>query len=227
MVILITGANRGIGKYLYEYYKDQTPDTFGTYFNSEPALEDSHLSKVNVMSRNEVDSWIHSMDLRNKKILLINAAGILKQGFAHKVNMDDWQEVIDINLIGTMNVIRSVLPIMRNENYGRIINFSSIAGTKGIAGTSAYAASKSGLLGLTKAIAVENASKGITINCIGLGYFDIGMTKIFQGEILQGIIQGIPMRRLGDKVNIIKAINFLIECDYMTGSSIEINGGLC
>lgn len=226
MTILITGANRGIGKYLYDYFKSQEFYVYGTYHTTKPEIEDSNLLKVDVSSKEQVDKWIQNLDLPDKKLILINAAGILKQGFAHKINLVDWDDVINVNLRGTMNVIRSVLPIMRSENYGRIINFSSVVATKGIAGTSAYAASKSGLLGLTKAIAVENAIKGITINSISLGYFDIGMVNVLSNELLNGIIQNIPMKRLGNKKDILLAVNFLIGCEYITGSTIDINGGL-
>jgi acetoacetyl-CoA reductase/3-oxoacyl-[acyl-carrier protein] reductase len=115
---------------------------------------------------------------------------------------------------------------MREQGYGRIINFSSVVAQKGIPGTSAYAASKAALWGLTKSIAVENASKGITINNLNLGYFDIGMIKDVPDEMLSIIKKSIPQQKLGEPENILKAVEFLINADYMTGSSIDLNGGL-
>jgi NAD(P)-dependent dehydrogenase (short-subunit alcohol dehydrogenase family) len=115
---------------------------------------------------------------------------------------------------------------MRECNYGRIINLSSVVPQKGIPGTSAYAASKAGLWGLTKSIAAENAKKGITINSLNAGYFNIGMTSEIPEEILSGIISMIPMQKLGDPENIYNAVNFLINADYVNGTSVDINGGL-
>ncbi|MBP1671863.1 MAG: family oxidoreductase, partial [Bacteroidetes bacterium] len=105
----------------------------------------------------------------------MNCAGISYNSYAHKADIDKWNKVIEVNLNGTFNVIRNILPIMREQSYGRIINFSSIVTSLPTPGVSAYAASKAGLIGLTKSLAVENASKRITVNAINLGYANIGM----------------------------------------------------
>ena len=125
-----------------------------------------------------------------------------------------------------MNVIRNVLPIMREQNYGRIINLSSIVAQSAIPGTSAYAASKSALWGLTKSISAENASKGITINNINLGYFDIGIIRDVPEKLLREIVNNIPFKRLGKPEEIVNTINYLINTEYITGTSIDLNGGL-
>ena len=115
---------------------------------------------------------------------------------------------------------------MREQKFGRIINFSSIVAQKGIPGTSAYASSKSALWGLSKSIAIENANKGITINNLNLGYFNIGMITDVPEKFLSIIKKEIPMGELGNPENILKAINFLMGSDYITGTSIDINAGL-
>ena len=115
---------------------------------------------------------------------------------------------------------------MREQLYGRIINLASVTAQKGVIGTSAYSSSKSAIWGFTKVVANENATKGITCNCLNLGYFNIGMISMVPENILNEIIQTIPQKKLGDAVNIFNAINFLIESDYVTGTSININGGL-
>jgi NAD(P)-dependent dehydrogenase (short-subunit alcohol dehydrogenase family) len=115
---------------------------------------------------------------------------------------------------------------MRENGYGRIINFASIVPQKGIPGTSSYAASKAGLWGLTKSIAAENAKKGITVNTLNLGYFNIGMITEVPEDILKGIVQNIPVQKLGDPEDIYNAVKFIISADYLTGTSIDINGGL-
>jgi acetoacetyl-CoA reductase/3-oxoacyl-[acyl-carrier protein] reductase len=116
---------------------------------------------------------------------------------------------------------------MREQNFGRIINISSIVAQKGVPGTSAYAASKSALWGMTKAIAVENASKGITINNLNLGYFDIGMIEQVSQDVQDSIKKQIPVNNeFGNSMNIYNAIKFLFNSPYITGTSIDINGGL-
>ncbi len=116
---------------------------------------------------------------------------------------------------------------MREQNFGRIINISSIVAQKGVPGTSAYAASKSALWGMTKAIAVENASKGITINNLNLGYFNIGMIEQVSQDVQDTIKKQIPINNeFGNSLNIYNAINFLFNSPYITGTSIDINGGL-
>lgn len=226
-MILITGASRGIGNYLMNKFLDSDILVNGTYNTSVPINSDlSFYSKVDISNYIEVKNWIDEKTLGVNEIIVINCAGTNYNSYAHKSNIEKWKRVIDVNLIGTFNVINSVLPRMRENKFGRIINFSSIVAQKGIPGTSAYAASKSGLWGLAKSIAVENASEGITINNLNLGYFDIGMISDVPDEYLKVIKKEIPKGELGDPENIYSAVKFLIENDYMTGSSIDINAGL-
>jgi NAD(P)-dependent dehydrogenase (short-subunit alcohol dehydrogenase family) len=131
-----------------------------------------------------------------------------------------------VNLIGSFNTIRAVLPIMREQNFGRIINFSSVVAAKGTAGTSAYSASKSALWGMAKSLAQENASKNITINNINLGYSELGMIEQVPEEFLNALVQQIPAKKLCDSIDIFKTVEFLRDCSYTNGSSIDINGGL-
>lgn len=226
-MIFITGASRGIGKLLMEYFTEQGQLCRGTYFNSAQT-DDTRLSRVDIRSFDEVFVWIESEIKNNKKeeIILINCAGITYNAFGHKAEIESWRKVIDVNLIGTFNAIRSVLPHMRESNYGRIINFSSVVAQKGVPGTSAYAASKAGLSGMTKALSVENAGKNITINNINLGYFDIGIIEHVPSEQLASVIKSIPVGRLGKPSNIVKTIEFIIANNDFCGSSLDINGGL-
>ena len=129
--------------------------------------------------------------------------------------------------MGTFYIIHYCLRFMREQNYGRIINLSSVVAQMGIPGTSAYAASKSGLLGLTKSIAAESASKGITINTINLGYFNIGMINEVTQEMQEVIKKRIPINhQFGDPEIIFEAVNFIIKTSYLTGASLDINGGI-
>lgn len=160
------------------------------------------------------------------EIVLINCAGNNYNSFAHKSSPEEWSKVINTNLTGTYNMIRVLLPVMREQGYGRIINFSSIVAQKGIPGTSAYAASKAGLWGMTRSMAAENAGKGITINSLNLGYFEIGMITEVSDEYQEVVKKKIPTGKFGDPKNILNALNFLIESDYINGSSLDINGAI-
>ena len=226
MKILITGASKGIGSFLMRKFIAERIEVFGTYNSTVPPSSDSYLTKVDITDIEEVKKWIEQICNNDDQIVLINCAGTNYNAFAHKAETVKWKKVIDVNLVGTFNVISAVLPFMREKGYGRIINFASIVPQKGVPGTSAYSASKAGLWGLTKSIAAENAKKGITINTLNLGYFDIGMITEVPDEILQGIIKTIPVQKLGTPENIFNAVNFLINSDYITGTSIDINGGL-
>jgi len=227
MKILITGASRGIGFFLMQKFLSDGLQVFGTYYQTFPSEElKKHFSKVDISDHDQVVRWIASIVDSEDEIVGINCAGTNYNAVAHKSDIQKWKKVIDINLLGSFNMIEAVLPYMREKGFGRLINFSSVVAQKGIPGTSAYAASKAALWGMTKSIAAENANKGITINNLNLGYYDIGMIKEIPPDILDRIKQNIPTHGLGDPENIYNAIRFLISSDYITGSSLDINGGI-
>lgn len=225
-MIIITSASRGIGKFLFEKFINQKKDVIGFYNSTIPEGSLNGLFKVDITKEEEVVNFFKQNSNVLKNIILINTAGISYNSFGHKADLDSWKDVLQVNLIGTFNIIRLALPIMRNDNYGRVINLSSVVAQKGIAGTSAYAASKSALWGMTKALAVENGNKNVTINNINLGYFNIGMIEQVPDDYLQSLIQSIPAKRLGDPEEIFSAVNFIIETAYFNGSTIDLNGGL-
>ena len=226
-MVIITGASRGIGKYLFDKFFESNEMVYGTYNSTYPETDKiEFFTKVDISDYSDVSKWIEDIRSKITKLTLINCAGNNYNSFGHKANIDNWKQVINVNLIGTFNVIREVLPVMREEGYGRIINFSSIVAQMGIPGTSAYAASKAGLWGITKSIAVENAAKGITINNLNLGYFDIGMIKDVPEKFQAIIKEKIPTGNFGNPKNIFNAVKFLIETDYINGTSIDINGAI-
>jgi NAD(P)-dependent dehydrogenase (short-subunit alcohol dehydrogenase family) len=227
MKVFITGASRGIGLFLMERLIDAGYDVYGTYNNSSPPENiSSQLSQIDVSNHREVRSWITALAEKGDRLIAINCAGSNYNSFAHKADAILWKNVIDVNLMGTFNVINNILPYMRENGFGRIINFASIVAQKGIPGTSAYAASKAALWGLSRSIAMENAKRGITINNLNLGYFDIGMITDVPEPILERIKGTIPSQELGDPENIYNAVMFIINNEYMNGTSIDINGGL-
>jgi len=226
-MILITGASRGIGKYLLEKFIDKGEWVSGTYLSTEPEKKlQSFYHDVEIYTESSIQKWIDSVCHVDPKIILLNCAGMNFNAMAHKADIENWEETIITNLIGTFKVIYSVLPLMRKNNYGRIINFGSVVAKMGVPGTSAYAASKSGLWGMTRAIAVENANKGITINTINLGYFDIGMIDEVPESYREKIKANIPCGRFGNPEQILNTVNYIIENDYLNGSEIDLNGGL-
>lgn len=224
-MIIITGASKGIGKYLFDAFK-KDQKVIGTFNTTKSELKNEDMFQVDISDQNSVREWVRSIGLKSENIILINCAGINYNSLAHKVDIDEWVKVIQTNLIGTFFVINAFLPYMRDSGFGRIINISSVVSKLGIPGTSAYASSKSGLSGLMRVISSENARRGITVNNINLGYFDIGMIEQIPINILEGLVEKIPQKRLGVPEEILSTVKYIIETDYLTGTSIDINGGL-
>ena len=225
-MIIITSVSRGIGKYLFDNFKAMGKDIIGFYNNTIPEGDVSNMFKIDITKEEQILNFFTENKAILNNIVLLNTAGISYNAFGHKADLTRWKDVFDVNLIGTFNLIRLSLPQMREDNYGRIINFSSVVAQKGIPGTSAYASSKAALWGMAKALAVENGNKNVTINNINLGYFDIGMIEQVPRDYLENLIQSIPAKRLGTPEEILSAVNFIIETAYLNGSSLDLNGGL-
>lgn len=223
-MVIITGASGGIGKFLFNKYRDLGLDVIGTYNSAHSTIKG--FSKVDITDYNQVSNWIIENEPNIKEITLINCAGISYNSFAHKSDPELWKSVIEVNLIGTFNCILALLPIMRNQKFGRIINFSSVVAKKGTPGVSAYAASKSALWGMTKSISQENASLNITINNINLGYSELGMIQKVPNKFLDLMIKQIPANKLCESNDIFKTVEYLRGCSNINGSSIDLNGGL-
>jgi acetoacetyl-CoA reductase/3-oxoacyl-[acyl-carrier protein] reductase len=223
---LITGASRGLGKYLFNRLQGEGETVFGTYCATPPDRDVGLLARVDVADHQQVVAWVGSLLPRLKNVNLVNCAGINYNALAHKADPARWQRVIQVNLLGAFNTLQAVLPVMREQGYGRVINFSSIVAQTAVPGTSAYAASKAGLWGLTKSLAAENAKKGITVNCLNLGYFDAGMIQEVPPAYLEQLKGQIPSGALGQPENVLQAVRFLVENDYVNGTAIDVNGGL-
>ncbi|NQV29788.1 MAG: SDR family NAD(P)-dependent oxidoreductase [Candidatus Marinimicrobia bacterium] len=226
-MIIITGASKGIGKYLFEsYLKSTNESVVGTYLHTEPESNRSNYARLDVCDYEGVTHFVSGLAMPPTQITLINCAGISNNGYTHKSDPDVWKKVVETNLFGTYHLIRALLPIMRDQKYGRIINFSSVVAVKPTPGISAYAASKSALWGMSKSIAAENASLNITINNINLGYSELGLISTVPIEYKEKIIKQIPVGKLCEPLNIYKTVEYLRETPYMTGSSIDVSGGL-
>jgi len=228
-MILITGASKGIGRYLFECFKNDGHKVIGTYNTTTKGIDADieEYYNVDVSDYNQVYNWIQSVKENLDNIIVLNCAGISYNAFAHKADIDTWNRVIDVNIKGTFNVIHNILPLMRGQKYGRIVNFSSVVSTLPTPGISAYAASKSALIGLSKSIATENGSLGITINTIVLGYVNLGMgINDVPPEYQQKIKERIPIGRFCEPEEIYNTVKYIIDTEYVNGASIDINGGL-
>lgn len=226
-MIIITGASRGIGQYLFNSFNQESSEkVVGTFLNTKPADNLDNFYNLDVCDSKNVDEFVQEQSASLEQITLINCAGITYNKFSHKSDPEQWKKVIDTNLFGSFNMIRSLLPVMREEKFGRIINFSSVVAVKPTPGISSYAASKSGLWGMSKSLAVENASLNITINNINLGYSELGMINSVPEEYKKAIISQIPAGFLCEPQDILKTVEFLRDTRYITGSSIDLSGGL-
>jgi NAD(P)-dependent dehydrogenase (short-subunit alcohol dehydrogenase family) len=226
-MILIIGASGGIGQYLAERYIEDGFEVCGTYnSNTKGICELDAFTQLDITNISDVEAWLDSISDKLDSITLINCVGINYNCFGHKSELESWKNVIEVNLIGSFNLIRSILPYMRQQKFGRIINLSSIVAQIGVHGTSAYAASKSGLWGMTRSLVKENAALGITLNNLNLGYFNAGMIDSVPKDYLNQMIENIPMKRLGKPSEIYQVTKMLMDVSYINGANIDINGGI-
>ena len=159
---------------------------------------------------------------------LINNAGITVDKTVRKMSVDDWHAVLRINLSGAFYMTRAVLDHLSANGFGRIVNISSVIGQTGSVGQANYASSKAGLIGFSKSLAQEVARKGVTVNCVSPGYIETEMVAAIPPEVLEKLLAGVPVGRLGQASEIARAVAFLVDDDagYITGSVISVNGGL-
>jgi len=226
-MIIITGITGGIGNYLFNHFSQKGEEVIGTYHTNKPEAEQyKNCVRLDITDNTQIEGFVKDHASRLKNITLINCAGVSYNAFAHKSNPGEWAQVIHVNLTGTFYLIRGILPLMREQHFGRIINLSSIVAQTGVIGTSAYAASKAGINGMIKSIALENATKGITVNNINLGYFKVGMINTVPQEMQEQIKAKIALKEFGDPENIYTTIQYIRETSYLNGSCIDLNGGL-
>lgn len=159
--------------------------------------------------------------------ILVNNAGITRDAMLHKMSAEQWRSVISVDLGGCFNTCRAVIGGMRDRRFGRIVNISSINALSGQLGQTNYAAAKAGVIGFTKALALESASRGITVNAIAPGYTDTGMVRAVPAPVLQQIVAGVPVGRLATPDEIARGVLFLVseEAGFITGATLSINGG--
>ena len=233
-VALVTGGTRGIGRAIVERLKEDGMLVAAGYSgNDEAAAEcakslDIMVVKGNVGNFADCKQAVEQIEAQLGPIdVLVNNAGITRDGVFHKMTSEQWSEVIRVNMDSLFNMTRQVIEGMRDRGWGRIVNISSINGQKGQMGQTNYSAAKAGMIGFTKALALENARKGITVNCIAPGYIDTEMVGAMDQKVLDSIIAGIPVGRLGKGEEIADMVAFLAgeRAGYVTGATLALNGG--
>ncbi|HWB87178.1 MAG TPA: 3-oxoacyl-[acyl-carrier-protein] reductase [Bryobacteraceae bacterium] len=238
-VAFVTGASRGIGRASalalagagYDLVAAATAiETNGAVMEELRTVCPGALF-LNLDLR-DVDSiksaFARALKEKNRIDVLVNNAGITRDGLSVRMKADDWNSVLQVNLSGAFLAIQQVLPGMMRNRWGRVINISSVVGQAGSAGQANYAASKAGMIGMTKALAQEMGSRGITVNVVAPGYIETDMTKDLPAELKQKILSSIPLGRIGSPEEVAGAVRFLAGDDaaYITGHVLAVNGGM-
>ena len=231
---IVTGGTRGIGGAISEALQQAGYAVAATYVgNDEAAAEFKKQNGIPVYKFNVSDFQACADAVRQIESdlgpvsVLVNNAGITRDKTMHRMSFEDWNAVIQTNLSSCFNMCHAVIDGMRERGFGRIVNIGSINGQAGQYGQVNYAAAKSGIHGFTKALALEGAGKGITVNAIAPGYIDTEMVRAVPENVLEKIVARIPVGRLGHAEEIARGVMFLVADDagFITGSTLSINGG--
>ena len=233
---LITGASGGIGKEIAKVLIEHNAEVCISGRNHEElnALKKSlgkkcHVVTCDLSKKAEIIELIKKADEFMGYIdILVNNAGITKDNIFLRMSENEWEDVLNVNLNSTFNILKLITKGMVKRKYGRIINISSVVGVTGGAGQVNYSASKAGLIGLTKSLSQEIATRNITVNCIAPGFIETPMTEKLDDKRKDAILNSIPMNRIGKPKDLSSAIVFLAsqESSYITGQTIHVNGGL-
>ncbi|HEX8740037.1 MAG TPA: acetoacetyl-CoA reductase [Casimicrobiaceae bacterium] len=234
-IAIVTGGTRGIGAAISRRLHARGYAVAATYHGNVAAAEaferDSGIRtyRWDVADFGACEAGVAAVtrDLGGAPLVLVNNAGITRDATLHKMTSDQWNEVITTNLTSCYNMCRAVIDAMRQSGFGRIVNISSVNGQKGQFGQTNYAAAKAGILGFTRALALETASKGITVNAVAPGYVATDMLSTVSTDILDRIKQQIPVGRLGTVDDVARVVEFLVADDaaFITGATVSANGG--
>ncbi len=237
---LITGATRGIGKQIALTLAQNGYDIAINYRTENEALKETKKEieqkgvkcltvQGDVSNFEDCDRFVKEIIEKYGKIdVLVNNAGITKDTLLMRMKKEDFEDVIDTNLVGTFNVTKNVISHMMKARSGRIINISSVVGVAGNAGQTNYSASKAGIIGFTKSLAKEVASRGILVNAVAPGFIETGMTDVLKEDIKEEIAKSIPLKRMGTTQDVANLVKFLAgeDSEYITGQVINVDGGM-
>ncbi len=239
-VVLITGGTRGIGKSVAERFAKEGYNLVLNYVSENTDIESIKnnfkeygnevlILKADVSKFDECENLVKETISKFGKIdVLVNNAGITKDGLIAMMKEEAFDRVIDINLKGTFNMTRNVVPYMMKKRCGNIVNISSVVGVAGNAGQSNYAASKAGIIGFTKSLAKELSARNIRVNAVAPGFIDTDMTSVLTDKVKENIYAQIPLKRMGDAKEVANVVYFLSndESSYITGQVINVDGGM-
>ncbi|EKO3443846.1 3-oxoacyl-ACP reductase FabG [Vibrio fluvialis] len=235
-VALVTGASRGIGKAIAELLVERGATVIGTATSESGAnaisayLGDNGKGlALNVTDVDSIESVLKSINDEFGGIdILVNNAGITRDNLLMRMKDDEWTDILDTNLTSIFRLSKAVLRGMMKKRQGRIINVGSVVGTMGNAGQTNYAAAKAGVIGFTKSMAREVASRGVTVNTVAPGFIETDMTKALNDDQRTATLAQVPAGRLGDPREIASAVAFLAspEAAYITGETLHVNGGM-
>lgn len=239
-VAVVTGAGRGIGHAIAVRLANEgarVASVSRTEANAQKTADEINASRADAAKAYSVDVADHAavqktgaqiLEDFGRVDILVNNAGVTRDGLSMRMSLDDWDTVLNTNLKGAFNFTQALMRPMIKQRSGRIINISSVIGLIGNAGQANYAASKAGLIGLTKSLARELASRGITVNAVAPGLIETDMTGVLSDEVRQAILQKIPLGKLGQPDDIAAAVGYLAsaEAKYITGQVLTVDGGM-
>ena len=235
-IALVTGASRGIGRAIAEKLIACGATVIGTATseNGAKAISEYLGNKgkgfvLNVTETDSIEKFLADVRAEFGEIdIFVNNAGITRDNLLMRMKDDEWQDIIDTNLSSVFRLSKAVMRAMMKKRYGRIITIGSVVGTMGNAGQANYAAAKAGVIGFSKSLAREVASRGITVNVVAPGFIETDMTRALTEDQRAGILSQVPANRLGDAKEIASAVAFLAsdEAGYITGETLHVNGGM-
>ena len=238
-VAIVTGAAQGIGRAIAEVLAQAGADI--VVADLDPSRSKDTVASVEQLGRKALNVKVNVAETADSKAMvdqvlkewgkidiLVNNAGITRDGLLLRMKEEDWNLVLQVNLTGTFNCIKAVLLSMTKQRYGRIVNIASVVGVMGNVGQANYAASKAAVIGLTKTVAREYASRSITVNAVAPGFIDTAMTQGLSTEVKDMLQKQIPLGRLGTAADVGAAVRFLVsdEAAYITGHVLHVNGGM-
>lgn len=235
-IALVTGASRGIGRAIAEKLVAGGARVIGTATSEKGAEaisaylgENGKGIALNVTDSSSIEQLLATIRAEFGEIdILVNNAGITRDNLLMRMKDDEWQDILDTNLTSVFKLSKAVMRAMMKKRFGRIITIGSVVGTMGNAGQANYAAAKAGLIGFSKSLAREVASRGITVNVVAPGFIETDMTRALTDDQRAGILSSVPANRLGDAKEIASAVAFLAsdEASYITGETLHVNGGM-